>query len=281
MVRRLPRLLVLLLLVLLPATPLLAQSASEEYRIGPKDLIEIAVPEVPALNLEVRVSESGTLNLPLLGELPVNGMTEREVEAQITEMVEARYVQPGRSTVTVKVNEYRSRPINIIGAVNDPGPLDYPGRWTLLEALTAAGGLTGNHAGVVYVLRRADNGLSDQIEIPVDELMMRANAKVNIPIYANDLINVPAGEEITVYVLGEVGSAGALSFRSGERITLLSAIAKAGGMNERASKKIKVKRRIDGGEQELTFDYRAILSGKVADPNLENGDVIHVRQTIL
>ena len=147
-----------------------------------------------------------------------------------------------RASVDVQVIEFRSRPISVIGAVKQPGNLGFSGRWTLLEALTAAGGLTDNHGNVVYVLRRADNGLSDQVAIRLDDLLVRGDPKANIPIFANDLINVPETVEITVYCLGEVGRPGALVFKSNERITLLAAIAHAGGLTDRASSKILIKR---------------------------------------
>jgi polysaccharide export outer membrane protein len=262
------------------AAPAAAQptGGAEGYRLGPRDLLEIRVFEVPELNVERRVDEAGSISLPLIGEVAVGGRTVVEASAQLEELLESRYVQ--RASVEIQVREFRSRPITIIGAVRQPGPLQFPGRVSLLEAVAAAGGLTEGHGDVLYVLRRAENGLTDQLAVPVRDLLVRADPKANIPIFANDLINVPAGVELTVYCLGEVGSPGALVFSSGERVTLLAAIARAGGLTDRASKKILVKRHeAAGGSRELAVDYRRVLAGKDVDPELEEGDVIVVKES--
>lgn len=249
------------------------------YRLGPKDLLRIRVFEVPELNVESRVSESGMANLPLIGDVPAAGLTDAEFAARLKELLESRYVN--RASVSVEILEFRSRPITIIGAVKTPGNLAFPGRWTLLDALAAAGGLDDNHGDLIYVLRRAANGLTDQVEIPVADLFVRGDAEANVPIYANDLINVPARVEVAVYCLGEVRSPGALTFRSTDRITLLAVLARAGGFTERASKKVLIKKRTgDSLGREVEVDYRRVLAGKVPDPELAEGDVVVVREAI-
>jgi protein involved in polysaccharide export with SLBB domain len=133
---------------------------------------------------------------------------------------------------------------------------------------------------VIYVLRRADNGLSDQVAIPVEDLLVRADPRANIPLLANDLINVPAAVEITVYCLGAVARPGAVSFKSTERITLLAAIARAGGLTDRAAKALRVKRAdATAGTPEIEADYKRILSGKDADVELRQGDVVVVKES--
>lgn len=257
-----------------------ATPASESYRIGAKDLIQVRVAELPELGVERRVSEAGTLNLPLLGDVEAAGLTAEELEARVKGMLEERYVQPGRASVEIQVREFRARPISVIGAVAQGGPLPFPGRWTLLEALTAAGGLAQGHGGIIYVLRRAENGLSDQIAIRVDDLMMNADPNANIPVFANDLINVPAAETVTIYCLGEVAHPGAIEFASTERITVLAAIARAGGLSDRASSKILIKRqsRQSGTLAESRVDYKRILSGREPDTELHAGDVLVVKE---
>jgi len=255
-------------------------AAGSSYRLGPKDLIAIRVLEVPDLNVESRVSELGTVSLPLIGDVPAEGLTEAGFAQRLKELLEAKYVN--RATVSIQVREFRSRPITVIGAVKTPGNLAFSGRWTLIEALAAAGGLGDSHGDVVYVLRRAENGLSDQVAVRVDDLFVRGDPKSNIPIFANDLINVPATIEVTVFALGEVLSPGALKFKSTERITVLSVIARAGGLSDRASKKLLVKRR--KGEtllEELEVDYKRILAGKEPDVSLHDGDVLVVKESLL
>jgi polysaccharide export outer membrane protein len=255
-----------------------AQGKDPTYQLGPRDLIAVRVDEGAKLNGDRRVAEDGTVNLPLLGDVQVAGKTTTEVTAVLKKLLEAKYMQ--RASVDVQVLEFRSRPISVIGAVKQPGNLGFSGRWTLLEALTAAGGLIENHGNVVYVLRRADNGLSDQVTIDLDDLMLRGDPKANIPIFSNDLINVAGTVELTVYCLGQVNRPGAVVFKSNERISVLAAIAHAGGLTDRAASKILVKRASGaGGSREITVDYKKILAGKEPDIELRQGDVLVVKES--
>ena len=248
------------------------------YRIGARDLLSVRVDEDEKLNGDRRVTEAGTINLPLIGDVPVAGKTTAEVTAVLKRLWEAKYMQ--RASVDVQVLEFRSRPISVIGAVKQPGNLGFSGRWTLLEAITAAGGLLENHGNVAYVLRRADDGLSDQVTIDLDGLMLRGDSKLNIPIFSNDLINVPGTVELTVYCLGQVSRPGAVVFKSNERITVLAAIAHAGGLTDRAASKVLVKRASGAsGPRELTVDYNKILAGKEPDVELRQGDVLFVKES--
>ena len=265
----------------IPQSPQAAQAPQGKdpaYRIGARDLLDIRVYEDASLNGERRVSEAGLINLRLLGDISVAGKTTAEVSQVLKKLLEDRYMQ--RASVDVQVLDFRSRPISVIGAVKQPGNLGFSGRWPLLEALTAAGGVTENHGNVVHVLRRADNGLSDQVTIQLDDLLLRADPKANIPIVANDLINVPGTVEVTIYCLGEVARPGALTFKSSERITVLTAIAHAGDLTDRASSRILIKRAgITDGPAELTVDYKKILAGKEPDVELRHGDVIRVKES--
>ncbi len=251
---------------------------SSEYHIGPRDLVAIRVFEEPELNVDVRVNEDGSIRLPLVGNVPAEGLTENELAAKLKKILESDLLQ--RASVSVEVTEFRSRPISVLGAVRQPGSLNFSGRLTLLEALTAAGGLAENHGDSVYVLRRATNGLTDQVSISINDLLVRADPDVNIPIFANDLINVPAAVEVTVYCLGEVTTPGALTFQSTEHITLLAAIARAGGLTDRASKKILIRRQSTSGEpQEVWVSYKQIIAGHEPDPDLHQGDVVIVKES--
>jgi polysaccharide export outer membrane protein len=270
----------ILLLLALAVAPLAAraQGGDSTYRVGPRDLLSVRVDEDEKLNGDRRVSETGTVNLPLLGDVQVLGKTTVEITQIVKKLLEDKYMQ--RASVDVQVVEFRSRPISVIGAVKAPGNLGFSGHWTVLEAITAAGGVTDLHGNVIYVLRRAENGLTDQVEIDLDDLLVRGDQRVNIPIFANDLINVPVTVEVTVYCLGQVARPGALAFKSNERITLLAAIAHAGGLTDHASSKILIKRsaRTDG-PQEVTVDFNRILAGKEGDVDLRQGDVIVVKES--
>ena len=260
------------------ALPAAAQESPGDYAIGPKDLLDIRVLELPELSADRRVTDNGTIDLPMVGEVQVGGMTAAEVRARLEAVLTSKYVN--RATVVVNVKEFNNKPVSVLGAVLRPGSLSISGRWTLIKAISAAGGLTERAGKRILVLRRADNGLSDTLEISTQELFQSATAVWNIPIFPADVINVVPKSTFTVFCIGEVKGAGALSFDSDDRLTLLSVVAKAGGLTDRASKKIRVKRRgADGKDTEMVVDYKRILSGDDPDLEIQPNDVVVVKES--
>lgn len=258
--------------------PLAAQEQQGDYAIGPKDLLEIRVLELPELSADRRVADNGTIDLPMVGEVPVGGLTAAEVRARIEGLLTAKYVN--RATVIVNVKEFNNKPVSVLGAVQKPGSLSISGRWTLIKAITAAGGLTERAGRKILVLRRSDNGLSDTLEVPTQDLFENATPVWNIPILPADVINVVPRSSFTVFCLGEVKGSGALTFDSEDRLTLLSVIARAGGLTDRASKKIRIKRRgADGKDTETVVNYGRILAGDDPDPVIQPNDVIIVKES--
>ena len=276
--RRLPFLRTVMLLLILPVLPALGQETGE-YRIGPKDLVEIKVFEVPDLNLERRVNENGDVALPLLGDFKVGGLTAGEAAARLEAMLTAKYVN--RANVSVIVKEFSNKPVSVLGAVMRPGALNISGRWDLLQAISAAGGVTERAGRKLYVLRRAENGLSDQLEIDTAELFQRSSPWWNVPIWPSDVVNIPTRVIVKIFCLGEVKQPGALEFDGDDRLSLLTVIARAGGLTDRAARSnIRVKRRgPDGKDQEFNADYRRIVSGKDGDPELKPDDVVIVKES--
>jgi len=266
------------LVLLLGAGRARAQEPSGDYRVGPRDLLEIKVLELPELNVERRVLDGGSIELPLVGPMPVAGLTAGEVRDRLESALTAKYVN--RANVSVVVKEFSNKPVSVLGAVLKPGTLSISGRWTLMNAITAAGGLTERAGRKIYVLRRADNGLSDTLEIDTADLFQSATPYWNIPIQPADVINVRARSTITVYCLGEVKTPGALQFDSEDRVSLLSVISKAGGLTDRASKTIRVKRKgKDGKDSESVYEFGRIMSGKDPDPVIEPDDVVVVKES--
>lgn len=255
-----------------------AQEPEGDYTIGPKDLLDIRVLEIPELNLERRVTDGGTIDLPLLGEIPVSGLNASQARDRLHGLLTAKYVN--RANVSVVIKEFANKPVSIVGAVKDPGSLNISGRWTLLQAISAAGGLTGDAGRKIYILRKANNGLSDILEVRTEDLFRSASSQWNIPLIPGDIVNIQARRTVKVFCLGEVKAPGALEFDGDDRISLLSAIAKAGGFTDRASNKIRIKRRGPGGkDKEIVADFKRILAGKDPDPTLEADDVVIVKES--
>jgi protein involved in polysaccharide export with SLBB domain len=160
--------------------------------------------------------------------------------------------------------------------------LSVAGHWDLVQVISAAGGLTASAGRKIYVTRRAQNGLADTLEIKSDELFRGGSTRWNITIFPSDIIHVPARTTVRLFCLGEVMHPGAIEFDSDDRISLLSMIAKAGGLTDRASSSVRVKRKNEesGQDQEILLNYRRIVSGKDKDPILLPDDVVIVSSAL-
>ena len=127
---------------------------STGYKVGPLDVLEVSVFKVPDLSKTVQVAESGTINLPLVGESPAAGMTAQEIERNLTQKLGAKYLQ--KPQVTVFVKEYNSQRVTIEGAIKKPGVYPIRGQSTLLQMIATAEGLTDVAENEVAVFREAD-----------------------------------------------------------------------------------------------------------------------------
>ncbi len=250
------------------------------YTIGPGDLIDIKVFNVPELNITVRVSGNGMITLPLIGSIKAEGLTRSLLEKQLAAMLEKNYLN--NAQVTVFIKEYHSKMVSVIGAVKTPGNHELYGEKTILELISLAGGFTPDASKKIIIIRKLKEGKSISLKIDVDELMIEGNPKLNVPLKAGDIINIPAVSHMNIYIFGEVKNPGHIEMiREGE-ITLLRAIAQAGGFTERARKgSVLVKRRVKGKEIKIKINVKSILKGKKSDFILKSNDIIHVPESVL
>ncbi len=268
-----------LLAALVVSAGVLAQDVTGEYRVGPRDLLEIKVVEIPDLNVDRRVSDGGTISLPMIGDFPVSGLTAVEIRNQLETLLTSKYVN--RADVSVVIKEFANKPVSIVGAVQRPGSLTVSGRWYLLQAISAAGGLTDAAGRKIYILRKGDKGLADTLVVSTDDLFRNATQVWNIPIYPGDVVNIPGRTAVRLYCIGQVKVPGAVEFFTDDRITLLSVLAKAGGLTDRASNTIRVKRRDAlGKDVETVYEYKRILAGKDPDPVLKADDIVVVKESV-
>ncbi len=136
-----------------------------DYVIGNGDLLAIQVFDVPELSREIRVSQTGTIGLPLVRvRLHVSGLTELQAELKIAEVLEANGLV-SHPEVSVAVKEKKSKPITVVGAVMHPMVYQADRQVTLLEVLAEAGGITGDASDSVIVTR-AETDPSDDASTP-------------------------------------------------------------------------------------------------------------------
>jgi polysaccharide biosynthesis/export protein len=252
----------------------------KEYKIGPKDLLEIKVFELPELSQIVRVSEDGSITLPLLGGIKVEGLTKDELEVRLAALLEAKFVKNPRVSVFIK--EYQSKRVIVIGAVEKPGMYELIGQMSLIQLISQTGGLKENAANELTIFRERKSGLDPSvISIDLEELLVNHNPRLNIPLQANDVINVAVDRILSIYVFGQVKNPGALGVKMSLKITLLQAIAQAGGTTANALRSGIVITRKDkaGKETKIKANLNDIISGKAANIVLQEGDVIYVPES--
>jgi polysaccharide biosynthesis/export protein len=254
-----------------------------EYRIGARDLLEISVFELPELSQMVRVSEDGSITLPLLGKVTVAGLTKEELEKRLASLLfEKNYLRNARVTVFIK--EYQSSQVAVIGAVAKSGIYNLISHTTLLQIISQAGGLTDRASSELFILREdKKTGIQSRIVIDLDDLVNNGNQKLNVPLEAGDTINIPMDQIVNVFVFGEVRNPGALQVKMSKKITILQAIAQAGGLTEGASKRsvtITRKDRKSGKETKILINLNDVIKGKKPAIELQEGDVVYVPDSI-
>jgi polysaccharide biosynthesis/export protein len=137
-----------------------------DYVIGPGDLLGIYVFDVEELSRDVRVSQTGTIGIPLVPvRLHVSGLTELQVEQKIAEVLEANGLVT-HADVSVSVKEHKSKPITIVGAVAHPMVYEADRSVTLLEVLAEAGGISNDAGDTIIVSRLSQEASSDAGEPP-------------------------------------------------------------------------------------------------------------------
>src|SRR5580704_5559110 len=157
--------------------------------IGPGDLIDLTVFDVPELVLKVRVDSNGVVSLPLMGDLKLTGMTVRDAQRFIArELVERQMVKEPQ--VSIFIEEFATQGITVYGEVNTPGIYPLMGPHRLYDAISAAGGVTVLHAGQ-----------KDHPEVVVlGNENANENEHANVAVYPGDTIVVSKAG--MVYVLG-------------------------------------------------------------------------------
>ena len=291
-----------------------ANSAHNDYRIGPEDLLEISVLEAPDLNRTVRVSDDGTISLALLGSIQTAGLTTRELQTDLQERLRNTYMKDPQ--VSVFVQEMRSHPVSVFGAVEKPGVYQIRSAKTLIEVLSMAQGLAIDAGETVIVMRHpgdtADPALisllgptsplttdrssgaadssggpsglattessgTESISINLKDLLDSSNPHSNVLVYPGDLVKVSRAG--IVYVVGQVRKPGGFLLKTNENVSVLQAIALAEGLAPNAKGK-EARIFLAGGTseapKELDINLDKIMAGKAPAPFLRPDDVLFI-----
>ncbi len=164
----------------------LSDPASKAYKVGPRDLLDVTVFQAPELTKTVQVSEAGTINFPLIGELDAAGKTSREIESELTKKLGTKYLQNPQISVLIKEN-YSQR-VTIEGAVKKPGGISIAGGMTLLQAMAEAQGFDEAASHTVLLFRKV-NGKRMAAKYDVSDI--RDGNAEDPQLEAGDVIIVP------------------------------------------------------------------------------------------
>jgi len=214
------------------------------------------------------VGEDGTMAVPLVGPVVVNGLSPTEASRRIEKAFKDKkiFVDPH---VTISAIQSRSQRVSVLGEVGHPGRYVIESNVAILDLLAEAGGVTENGSDVIYLLRPDRDGKVDRYEINLKALTDGQGDVQAQSIRPGDSIVVPKAEQF--YIYGEVTAPG--RFRVEPGMTVVEAIARAGGITPRGSShRIEMKRLQPDGSYATT---KAKLSERI-QPN----DVIKVKESI-
>jgi polysaccharide export outer membrane protein len=284
----------------------------EDYKLAPRDVIEVIVEDAPELSVNYTVNSKGMVPMRFLGPVLVSGQTTEAVSKIITDGLRGRYLQDPKVYVSVK--QYNSRTFFIQGAVRYPGVYVVSGRPSLFRLMSIAGGLLESHGLVAYIFREtppkpekletgpSQNGGDSKVKDLINDAkggakggaaavvegepdyemitasiggILRGKLDNNVIVKPGDVVYVPPAD--VFYIAGEVKAPGQFRLRQG--ITLRQAISLAGGtlFKARLSKGVIFRNDpVTGNFTELPVDIGAVMSGKNQDMPILGNDVIWI-----
>lgn len=114
------------------------QDELDDYMLGTGDRIDIIVYGEPDMSMKFKVSKSGVVNFPYIGEVQITGRTPSAIEQEIEERLRGHYlINP---MVTINMESFRL--FYVTGEVTSPNGYEYHPALTVEQAIAMAGGFT-------------------------------------------------------------------------------------------------------------------------------------------
>jgi polysaccharide export outer membrane protein len=252
-------------LIVLAAIPSAARAA---YLLGPGDLLKITVFKNADLSLDVRVSDAGSIGYPLIGAVPVSGLTLDAAERKIAKML-----QDGGFVVNPQISILLTQGFNdlvsVIGEVNKSGRYSTEQSGGHLSGMLAsAGGILPAGSEVVTVIGER-NGKPFRREVDIVKMASSGNAGDDIELLGGDTVFVR--KQPLFYIYGQVQKPDQYPLQSG--MTVMQALATGGGVTGK-------------GTQRGIVRHRRDATGKVKeesvslDDDVQDKDVIYVKESL-
>ena len=245
----------------------MAMAGAQEMVLGAGDVIRVQVFGNPDLTMETRVSESGNISYPLLGEVTVAGLDTASMEKKLAQALRSGgFVRNPQITVTVV--RMQSRQVSILGDVNRPGRYPLDTRSNLVDVLALAGGINSEGGDTVQLLRKSGGNIN-KTAIDLPAMMSGGSLQQNIEILGGDVIYVERAKKF--YIYGEVQRPGL--YRVERNMTVIQALTAGGGLTPRGTERgIRINRRSpDGATQEIKASH---------DDLVQADDVVYVKESL-
>lgn len=248
-----------------------ALSPTEVYRVGVNDVLFISLQNAPAKSSTYfTVLSDGSIDYPLAGGMvSVGGLSIEEIEEFLTGKI-SLYENP---QVSVKVRDYASHPITVLGLVENSGEKFIQREAVPLFVIKAEANVKPDADEVS--IRRADSttenfklndSKTDEVLILTGDIVEFKNASGS---------RKASGETEFFFIGGNIVSGGQKDFHAG--LTLTQAILAAGGLKKSNAKSVVIRRKNDEGLlTPQTFNLKEIKNGKIPDPEIQAGDTIEI-----
>ncbi len=243
-----------------PATPLL--------QLGPGDSVTVKVYGQPEMDGTVYVSDDGTLPIALAGPVQVSGLSPAQAGARIEKALrDGKYLVDPH--VTLLVTQSRSQRVSVLGEVSKPGRYAIQSDTSILDLLAEAGGVTAIGGDTVVILRSDKDGAISRIPVNLQSLSSGTKGMTDVSLRGGDSVLVPAAPQF--YIYGEVATPG--KFKMESNMTVIEAIARAGGVTPRGStRRVFIKRRNADG----SYSTKKVKLSELLRPD----DVVRVNESI-
>jgi polysaccharide biosynthesis/export protein len=237
-------------------------SSTADYRLGSGDLLHITVSGYSEMITDVRVSQTGNITYPFIGEVQVANLSTQELEGIIAKKLnDGGFIK--QPQVTVLVSEYQGQKISVMGQVVRPGQYPLTSSEKVLDLLAAAGGAVPSIAADQATLLRKDGS-----KIVIDlQSLFDGDPRQNPVVNGGDTIYVPRAPQF--YIYGEVQKPG--MYRLERNMTVSRAISTGGGLTAKGSERRVVVKRRDANGKEHTISVDGTTS-------IEPDDVLYVKQ---
>jgi protein involved in polysaccharide export with SLBB domain len=161
-----------------------------EYRVGIPDVVAISAPRILEIDGEAQqIQPDGKINLRLLGEVKVVGMTAKEIAAKLEVLLSRYYIDP---KARVRVAAYNSKKYYIHNQAGLLSARPYTGRDTLLDAIVSAGVDFRSWTSRVKVIRPShDDTAVREITVDIDSMVNSGEWSQNILLEPDDIVVIP------------------------------------------------------------------------------------------